>query len=64
MVIIRNFVGGDREQRFLLPPYLRAWIPENDLAHFVPAAVERVEMGRFKVNALTIAARLIRYLLG
>ena len=46
-----NFVGANREQRFLLPPDLRDWIPEVDLAHFVLEAVERVEMGRFKVNA-------------
>ena len=28
----------------------RDWIPEDDLAHFVIEAVERVEMGAFKVN--------------
>ena len=31
-------------QAFLLPPDLRDWIPEDDLAHFVIEAVERVEM--------------------
>ena len=48
--MMSNFVGGNRDQRFLLPPDLRDWIPEDDLAHFVLEAVERVEMGRFKVN--------------
>lgn len=34
----------------LLPPDLRDWVPENDLAHFVIEAVERVDMAAFKVN--------------
>ena len=45
-----NFVECDREQAFLLPPDLRDWIPEDDLAHFVIEAVERVDLGAFKVN--------------
>ena len=45
-----NFVECDREQAFLLPPDLRDWVPEDDLAHFVIAAVERVDLGVFKVN--------------
>jgi transposase len=45
-----NFVDCAREQPFLLPPDLRDWIPEDDLAHFVIEAVERVEMSAFKVN--------------
>ena len=39
-----------QEQAFLLPPDLRDWIPEDDLAHFVIEAVERVDTGAFKVN--------------
>ncbi len=45
-----DFVDCDREQAFLLPPDLRDWIPEDDLAHFVIEAVERVDLGAFKVN--------------
>jgi transposase len=45
-----NFVDCEREQAFLLPPDLRDWIPEDDLAHFVIEAVERVALGAFKVN--------------
>ncbi|MGH6904252.1 MAG: transposase [Geminicoccaceae bacterium] len=45
-----NFVDCAREQPFLLPPDLRDWIPEDDLAHFVIEAVERVALGAFKVN--------------
>ena len=43
-------VDCGRNQAFLLPPDLRDWIPEHDLAHFVIEAVERVDMGAFKVN--------------
>ena len=45
-----KFVDCDREQAFLLPPDLRDWIPSDDLAHFVIEAVERVDLGAFKVN--------------
>ncbi|MFQ5939797.1 MAG: IS1182 family transposase, partial [Alphaproteobacteria bacterium] len=45
-----KFVDCERDQPFLLPPDLRDWIPEDDLAHFVIEAVERVEMSTFKVN--------------
>ena len=45
-----KFVDCGRDQAFLLPPDLRDWIPEDDLAHFVIEAVERVDLGAFKVN--------------
>ena len=45
-----KFVDCARDQAFLLPPDLRDWIPEDDLAHFVIEAVERVEISAFKVN--------------
>jgi len=45
-----NFVPFDRDQAFLLPPDLRDWLPGDDLAHVIIAAVERVPMGAFKVN--------------
>ena len=45
-----KFVQADRDQPFLLPPDLREWLPEDDLAHFVLEAVERVPLDRFKVN--------------
>ena len=44
-----NFIPFNRDQAFLLPPDLKAWLPENDLAHFVVAAVERVGIGSFAV---------------
>ena len=45
-----NFISSDRTQAFLLPPDLRDWIGEDDLVHFITAAVERVDIGTFKVN--------------
>jgi transposase len=45
-----KFVECDREQPFLLPPDLRDWVPEDDLAHFVIEAVERVAIGAFEIN--------------
>ena len=45
-----RFVDCGRDQAFLLPPDLRDWVPEDDLAHFVIEAVERVDMSAFKVN--------------
>ena len=48
--VMSKFVDCARDQAFLLPPDLRDWIPEDDLAHFVIEAVERVEMSAFKVN--------------
>ena len=44
-----SYVPFNRDQAFLLPPDLRAWLPEDDLAHFVVAAVERVPIGAFEV---------------
>ena len=45
-----RFKAFDRSQGFLLPPDLREWVPADDLAHFVVAAVERVDIGSCKVN--------------
>ena len=45
-----NFVQRHQSQLYLLPPDLRDWLPEDDLAHFVIEAVERVPLERFQVN--------------
>ena len=45
-----TFVPFSRAQSFLLPPDLRDWLPEDDVAHFIVAAVERVPLGAFQVN--------------
>ena len=43
-------VNSDWSQPYLLPPDLREWVPEDDLAHFVLDAVDRVPMRPFKVS--------------
>lgn len=48
-----TFIPFNRDQAFLLPPDLKDWLPEDDLAHFVIAAVERVPLGAFKVPERT-----------
>ena len=45
-----KFVQQHQSQLYLLPPDLRDWLPEDDLAHFVVEAVERVPLERFQVN--------------
>lgn len=46
-----TFIPFNRDQAFLLPPDLKEWLPEDDLAHFVVAAVERVPVCTFDVAA-------------
>ena len=48
-----NFIPFNRDQAFLLPPDLKSWLPDDDLAHFVVAAVERVPLAAFKVPGRT-----------
>lgn len=48
-----NFVPFNRGQSFLLPPDLKDWLPADDVAHFIVAAVERVSMASFHVPART-----------
>ena len=47
---MNKFVFSDRTQPYLLLPDLREWLPEDDLAHFVVATVERVPLSHFRVN--------------
>lgn len=45
-----KFREFSRDQEFLLPPSLHDWLPEDDLAHFVIAACERISLSAFKTN--------------
>lgn len=45
-----KFKDFNRDQRYLLPPDLKDWVADDDLAHFVIAAVERVKLDAFKIN--------------
>ena len=42
-----NVVPADRDQRFLLPPDLREWLPADPLAWFVIDAVSVLDTGAF-----------------
>lgn len=48
--VMVNFISYDRSQGLLLAPDLRDWVGEDDLVHFIVEAVERVDIGTFKVN--------------
>ena len=45
-----RFVEVDRDTPMLLPADMRAWVPEDDLVHFVLAAVGTLPSGGFVVN--------------
>ena len=47
---MKNFRDYDRSQRFLLPPDLSDWVADDDLAHFIIEAVERVELSSFHLS--------------
>jgi transposase len=43
----QNFLAGDRDQVFLLPPDVRDWLPEGHFAWFVIDAVAEMDLGDF-----------------
>ena len=45
-----KFLQRDQSQLYLLPPDLRDWLPEDDLAHFVVEAVASVPMESFRLE--------------
>jgi transposase len=47
-----QFIPFSRDQAFLLPPDAKDWLPPDDVAHFVVAAVERVPLGAFAVRPI------------
>lgn len=42
-----SFKPVERDQLYLMPPSLREWLPEGDLAWFIVDAVEQMELGQF-----------------
>ena len=46
----QRFKNADRKTPMLLPPDLREWVAEDDLVHFVIAAVERLPLCSFVVK--------------
>jgi transposase len=43
----QNFLPCDRDQELLMPPSLRAWLPEDHFAWFILAAVEEMDLSAF-----------------
>ena len=39
-----NFLRGDHDQPYLLPPDLRDWLPEGHLAWFVLDVVDQLDL--------------------
>ena len=52
LAVMTQFIPFSRDQAFLLPPDAKDWLPEDDVAHFVVAAVDRVPLGAFVVRPL------------
>src|ERR671930_1210236 len=42
-----NFLRGDRDQAFLLPPDLRDWLPADHLAWFILDVVDQLDLAPF-----------------
>jgi hypothetical protein len=42
-----NFLRGDRDQPFLLPPDVRDWLPADHLAWFVLDVTDQLDLGPF-----------------
>jgi hypothetical protein len=42
-----NFLRGDRDQSFLLPPDLRDWLPQGHLAWFILDVVDQLDLQPF-----------------
>jgi transposase len=47
-----RFIPFGRDRAFLLPPDATDWLPADDVAHFVAAAVERVPVGAVTVRPI------------
>jgi transposase len=43
-----NFVVAERDQRFLLPPDMRDWLPADHLVWFVIDVVDQLDLSRFR----------------
>jgi len=43
-----NFIRPNRDQLFLMPPALQDWLPSDDLAYFLLAAVDQFDLTAFQ----------------
>jgi hypothetical protein len=52
-----HYIGGMRDQQFLLPTSMRDWLAEGHLAWFVIEVVERIDTTRLHLRHLKRWAR-------
>jgi hypothetical protein len=45
-----RFIGGDREQVFLMPPSVRDWVPEGHFVWTVLDAVGELDLSTVEAN--------------
>jgi hypothetical protein len=50
----QNFLSCDRDQELLLPPSLREWLPEGQLAGFVIDVVAALDLRPFTRSTVTM----------
>jgi transposase len=48
--VARGFIEADRDQLYLMPPSVKDWLPENDLAWFVVDATQQMDLSPFKAG--------------
>ena len=46
----RGFIEADRDQLYLMPPSVKDWLPENDLAWFVVDATGQMDLSPFEAG--------------
>lgn len=44
----RNFLGVDRQTKYLMPPSVEEWLPERHMARFVVEVVDGLELGEIE----------------
>lgn len=42
-----NFIECNRDQMYLMPPSLRDWLPEGDMAWFILDTVKQMDVSSF-----------------
>ena len=55
-----NFIDCDRDQLFLLPPFMRDWLPEGHLVWFILDAVDQLDLSSASIALTAGGGRPIR----
>jgi len=51
-----RFIGGGRDQQFLMPPSVREWVPEGHLVWTVLDAVAELDLSAIYTDTATTGA--------